>query len=99
MPERRDNYIIARDRTREVFPTYDLEKIIEKFALEADGDFLYMRFFDLPFRVGRRDGVAAQLEDGKWTESGFDASMTLYDILCWPRPAKKWAAKRPARAT
>ena len=40
MPERRDNYIIARDRTRAVFPTYDLEKIIEKFALEADGDFL-----------------------------------------------------------
>ena len=86
MAERRDNYIIARDRTRAVFPTYDLEKIVEKFALDADGDFLYTRFFDLPFRVGRRDGVVAQLEDGQWTESGFDASMTLYDILCDSKP-------------
>ena len=86
MAERRDNYIIARDRTRAVFPTYDLEKIVEKFALDADGDFLYMRFFDLPFRVGRGDGVVAQLEDGKWTESGFDASMTLYDSLCDSKP-------------
>ena len=34
MPERRDNYIIARDRTRAVFPTYDLEKIITQYLNE-----------------------------------------------------------------
>lgn len=86
MTEKRDNYLIARDRTRAVFPTYDLEKIVQKFALDADEDYLYTDFVDLPFRVGRRDGVVSQKENGIWVESGFEASMTLYDILCDSKP-------------
>ena len=82
-----DNYAAAAEKARELFLGYDQEKIITKLGLSADGDYLYLRFLDLDYRIHRRTGLVEKREgEGPYVDGGsFDEVMTLFDVLCWSR--------------
>ena len=82
-----DNYAIAAEQAKKLFLEYDQEHIIKKLNLRADGDYLYIRFLDLDYRVHRRTaGVEKREGDGPYTDgNSFNEVMTLFDVLCWSR--------------
>ena len=80
-----DNYEKAKHRGEELFLQYDQEKMIRKFGLRFDDDFLYVDdFLRRDYRVNRATGVFEWSVDGEtWQEAAFNDAMTLYDILCF----------------
>ncbi len=82
--ERRNNYEMTKDRTREVFLTYDQDKMIERFGLSADGHLMEFMFMGTRCRVNRDTGTvkcADELTD-EFREADFNEAMTVYDLLC-----------------
>ncbi len=81
---KKNNYEISRDQARPYFLTFDQEEMIQKFDLQHDEQYLYIRFCGRPYRIHRKSGVVEWSEDGFSTcvEGDFSESMTLYDILC-----------------
>ena len=77
------NYDIALERTRPVFLAYDQEKMIQKFSLDYDRDYLYLRMLCRPYRISRESGLAEWSEDGFQTirTGGYHDTMTIYDVL------------------
>lgn len=49
---RPSNYEIMRDRMEMEFIKYDQAKMIQKFSLQHDADFLYIRFAGREYRIG-----------------------------------------------
>ena len=68
------------------FLKYDQEKIIERFHLDADDEFLRFPFFGSECRVNRKNGMVACAEDGIFREGDFNESLTVYDLLCRAKP-------------
>lgn len=81
------NYEIMRDQMRDEFVKYDQEKMIRKFHLKHDEDYLYMDFVLRHYRIHRRNGKAEWSEDDfvTVTEADYNESMTIYDMLCYSR--------------
>ena len=81
------NYEFMRNQMRGEFIKYNQQKMIEKFHLTYDESYLYIDFVGRPNRVGRCSGVVEWSEDGFVTahEADYNASMTIYDVLCWSR--------------
>lgn len=52
---RPSNYEIMRDRMEMEFIKYDQAKMIQKFSLQHDADFLYIRFAGREYRIGRKN--------------------------------------------
>ena len=48
------NYEITKRRVQKEFLKYDQEKMIQKFSLDSDDDFLYIRFISHLYRIHRR---------------------------------------------
>ena len=48
------NYEITRNRMRDKFIKYDQEKMIRKFLLKNDGQYLYLDFMGRPYRINRK---------------------------------------------
>ena len=57
-----DNYQIQLNNAQSFFLTYDQEKLIEKFNLNADADYLYITMFSSPYRLCRHTGKLERLE-------------------------------------
>ena len=56
MKEGTSNYDLQVDIAKEIFLQYDQAQIIEKYSLEADGDYIYLRYLGTPFRISRETG-------------------------------------------
>lgn len=82
--KRMSNYEITKRQMARAFAQYDQEAMIRKFHLSGDGEYLYIRFLNRPYRIHRRSGTVTWSEDGfiSSTEAGFNEAMTLYDVLC-----------------
>ena len=77
-----DNYKIQLQNAQKFFLTYDQEKLIEKFHLQADENFLYFTMFSSPYRLSRHTGQLERLS-GAWQDANtFGEVMTALDILC-----------------
>ncbi|MDR1205018.1 MAG: DUF3786 domain-containing protein [Peptococcaceae bacterium] len=74
---RTNNYQTQADLSRELFLTFDQEAVIRKLKLPHDGEYLYVRFMDVPLRVGRATGIIEGCGDGD-TET----PIAVYDYLC-----------------
>ena len=82
-----DNYAIAAQQAKKLFLGYDQEQIIRKLGLQADGEYLYIRFLDMDYRIHRRTAdVEKREKNGPYTDgNSFNEVMTLFDVLCWSR--------------
>ena len=77
-----DNYQIQLQNAQKFFLTYDQEKLIQKFCLPADEDYLYFTMFHTPYRLNRHTG-ALERKKGDWEDANtFGEVMTSLDILC-----------------
>lgn len=90
----RNNYKIQAEYARKIFLKYDQAKIIERFHLEHDEEFLFINFISSPYRIRRANGNAERMEGEKWMEADFHEVMSIYDMLCnengCPVLAEKW---------
>jgi hypothetical protein len=78
-----DNYAIQAQDAKNRFLTYDQEKIIEKFHLQADADYLYPVMLGCTYRLCRKTGNLERKEGEVWVDANtFGQVMTLLDMLC-----------------
>ena len=84
---RTSNYEIMKRQMQKEFLKYDQEKMIQKFCLSSDSDYMFVRFTGKDYRIGRKDGAVSSSEDGFRTilEAGYNEAMTIYDVLCYSR--------------
>lgn len=82
--ERISNYEITKHRVQGDFLKYDQEKMIQKFGLKHDEDYLYINFIGHLYRINRQTGLLEWSEDGFETciEGDFNEALTIYDLLC-----------------
>ena len=78
------NYEKMKLAMAESFLQYDQKKMIQKFSLQTDRDFLYITFLNRPYRVDRASGRVQWLDDSFETqhEADYNEAMTIYDVLC-----------------
>jgi len=77
-----DNYKIQFQNAQKFFLTYDQEKLIQKFRLKHDKDYLYMTMYGRPYRLCRHTGNLEKFKE-EWVDANtFGEVMTLLDILC-----------------
>ena len=77
-----DNYQIQMQNAQKYFLTYDQDKLIRKFTLHADEDYLYPIMFRTLYRIDRKTGSFERYR-GTWQDANtFGEVMTLLDILC-----------------
>ena len=83
-----DNYKIQMQNAQKFFLRYDQDKLIEKFHLHADEDFLYPILFRTLYRIDRKTGNFERYR-GVWTDANnFGEVMTILDILCDSKDAR-----------
>ena len=82
--ERISNYEVTKRRVQSEFLKYDQEKMIRKFALKFDENYLYIKFIGHLYRIHRNTGFLEWSEDDFKTciEAGFNEALTIYDLLC-----------------
>lgn len=82
--ERKNNYLIQRERAKEYFLKFDQETIIEKYKLKWDAIYMYVDFFGASYRIRREDGQVERGEDGfsRAEEAGFSEVLSIFDFLC-----------------
>ena len=81
------NYEIMRNQMRGEFVKYDQEKMVKKFSLRNDEDYIYIEFMLREYRIHRKTGGVEWSEDdfSTSTEADYNESMTIYDILCYSK--------------
>ena len=77
-----DNYKIQFQNAQKFFLTYDQEKLIRKFGLKNDADYLYMTMYGTPYRLCRKSGNLEKYQEAWVDANTFGEVMTLLDILC-----------------
>lgn len=78
------NYDLQVDVGRRIFMGYDQQRLIRKFSLQADEQWICLTYLNTPCRISRTDGKIEELSDGTWTECrNFSTVMTIYDLLCY----------------
>ncbi|MBR2131197.1 MAG: DUF3786 domain-containing protein [Oscillospiraceae bacterium] len=81
------NYEITLLEARKLFLCYEQSRMIEKFSLEHDAQYLYIQFIGQRHRIDRATGVVEWLDwTGKPHEADFNASLSIYDVLCSSKP-------------
>ena len=77
-----DNYAIQVANAQKYFLNYDQEKLIKKFGLHADDDYLFVILFRMLYRINRHTGEF-EMYRGSWHPCNtFGVVMTVLDILC-----------------
>ena len=78
-----NNYLIQAQQAKARFLTYDQEKLIRKFHLRFDDQFLYLTMLYKSYRLSRHTGDLERLEGEVWQDANtFEELMTLLDLLC-----------------
>ena len=81
--ERKNNYLIQAAQAKQRFLTYDQQKLIGKFALDADEYHLYTHLLGQRYRISRTSGsVEKQTAEGWVDGNTYEEVMTLLDLLC-----------------
>lgn len=81
--ERRDNYAVQMQHAKAAFLTYHQQTLIRRHGLQADEDYLYLRFLGSPYRLNRHTGDLQRQEAGVWLDANTHPEvMTVLDLLC-----------------
>lgn len=77
------NYDSQVDVGSRLFLEYDQDTLIRKFGLEADEQWIWLTYLNIPCRISRADGSIEEMENGVWTKCrNYSTVMTVYDLLC-----------------
>jgi len=76
------NYDITRQKMEQHFPDYDRQKMIDRYGLAYDENYLYLTFFYCPYRVNRTTGKVQRRRGEGWQDGEYNDSMTIFDALC-----------------
>ncbi len=80
-----DNYDLQVDMAKGIFLAFDQEKLLRKFDLKADEDYIYLTYLNTPCRIGRTTGTVESYA-GHWQECrDYATVMTIYDLLCFSK--------------
>ena len=81
------NHEITKNNTKELFLTYDQEKMIKKWDLKHDEEYLYINFLNTPYRINRLTGNVEELDlsGGVLREAGFSDTLSIFDVLCYSK--------------
>ena len=81
------NYDRQVDIGRRIFMEYDQDKIIRKFHLLSDHQWIFLDYLNTPYRISRTDGtIEACQNNNRWLECrSYDTVMTIYDLLCYAK--------------
>lgn len=83
MTQSTSNYDLQVDIGRRIFMEYDQALLIRKFGLEADENWIYLTYLNIPCRISRTDGRIEEFHSA-WHECrDFSTVMTIYDLLCY----------------
>lgn len=90
-----DNYLIQAQQAKELFATYDQEKLIAKLKLPYDETYLYPVMFSETYRIHRKTGNIDRKTEQGWVDgNSFGEVMTLLDLVCDSResrfPTGRW---------
>ena len=81
--EKKDNYILQLRAAQQRFLTYDQEKIIAKFQLLRDEQYLYPTMLGKQYRLCRKTRTLEVCAEDSWKDANrFNPVMTLLDMLC-----------------
>lgn len=85
---KRSNYNIMRDFMELEFAKYDQDTMIQKFDLKSDTSYIFLRFVGLDYRIHRDTGRIEWYSSAQqaYVHAGYNASMTIFDMLAWSRP-------------
>ena len=85
--KRMNNYEIMKRQMRKDFLKYDQDRMIDKFRLRHDPDFIYITFIGRLYRVHRASGNVEWSDDGfaHPREANYNEAMTIYDVLCYSK--------------
>jgi hypothetical protein len=80
----KSNYEQMKKQMQSHFLEFDQEKMIQKFSLACDEDWLYLNFVGRPHRVNRRTGLVEWSDNGfaDAVEADYNGAMSVYDVLC-----------------
>ena len=80
---RTNNYLIQAQQAKERFLTYDQQKLTNKFGLQSDAQYLYVRLLRRLYRIDRASGDLQYREGDCWQDGNtYEEVMTLLDLLC-----------------
>ena len=87
---RKNNYLIQAQQAKARFLTYDQEKLIQKFGLKYDAQYLYVDLLCTPYRLTRASGDLQRLHGEEWIDgNSYEEVMTLLDLLCDSRDDRR----------
>ena len=86
MDKRKSNYELTRDRVEGDFVKYDQHGMIEKFRLEHDEAYIFLRFLSCAYRVDRKTGRVERMDADGPVHAGFNETLTIFDVLCESKP-------------
>lgn len=79
-----DNYDLQVDIGKRIFLEHDQERMIRKFRLEADEQYIYLPYLNTLCRISRQTGGIEESICDTWQECrDFSTVMTVYDLLCY----------------
>ena len=80
---RTDNYLIQARQAKDLFATYDQDKLIAKLKLPHDEDYLYPVMFSETYRIHRKTGDINRKTENGWVDANtFGEVMVLLDLVC-----------------
>ena len=82
---RRSNYEATKLAMEKHFLHYDQEGMIQKFSLDHDENFLYIRFLEEIYAVDRHRGRVYLHNQ----PVSYEEAMSIYDLLCCSKPEPK----------
>ena len=76
------NYEIQSDVAREAFLTFDFEDIVKKLDLKQDNEYLYVKFINNEYRLGKKSSEIQRIEENStYIDAGFYEIMSILDLL------------------
>lgn len=85
---RPSNYEIMRDRMEVEFAKHDQANMIQKFHLQHDADFLYIRFAAREYRINRKNGRVEWYSAAKAAYIHADYTVSMTNLMCLPGPGR-----------
>ena len=100
MMERVNNYHIQASQAKARFLTYDQQKLIRKFGLDFDDQYIYVNLLCKRYRIQRTTGNMEFQAGESWNSgNSYNEVMTLLDLLCDSRDDRRCTGKLSSMAS